>query len=173
MRRYNPEEVEGRWQQIWARESAFEVPNPDAAGLADDPPRTYVLEMLPYPSGELHMGHVKNYTLGDVVSRFKAAQGYNVLHPIGFDAFGLPAENYAIKHGVHPKESTDRNIKRMRSQLNAIGALFNWDCEVVTCNDDYYKWSKDVPSFIPKFKGYKKTYAKEKILLEVIIPFIL
>ena len=142
MRRYNPEEVEGRWQQIWARESAFEVPNPDAAGLADDPPRTYVLEMLPYPSGELHMGHVKNYTLGDVLTHFRRRNGESVLRPMGYDAFGLPAENAAIREGGHPKTITERNIAAIREQMGRMGWAIDWSREISSHTPEYYRWTQ-------------------------------
>src|SRR5438067_4862263 len=112
MERYEPAAVEARWQETWARERVFETPNPapgeDAAGLA------YVLDMLPYPSGELHMGHVKNYMIGDVVTAFRRRRGERVMHPMGWDAFGLPAENAAIRSGRHPAESTRANIAAIR-----------------------------------------------------------
>jgi leucyl-tRNA synthetase len=142
VRRYNPEEVEGRWQQIWARESAFEVPNPDAAGVADDPPRTYVLEMLPYPSGELHMGHVKNYTLGDVLTHFRRRNGESVLRPMGYDAFGLPAENAAIREGGHPKTITERNIAAIREQMGRMGWAIDWSREISSHTPEYYRWTQ-------------------------------
>ena len=107
---YDPAAVETRWQEIWEREGVFDVPNPGPGDSADD--LMYVLEMLPYPSGELHMGHVKNYTMGDVVTLHRRRMGYRVMHPMGYDAFGLPAENAAIRSGRHPAESTAREHRR-------------------------------------------------------------
>ena len=142
MRRYQPDDVETRWQEIWARESAFNVANPDEAQLEDDPPRAYVLEMLPYPSGELHMGHVKNYTLGDVVVHFRRRNGESVLRPMGYDAFGLPAENAAIREGGHPKTITERNIAAIREQMGRMGWAIDWDRELSTHTPDYYRWTQ-------------------------------
>ena len=142
MRRYQPDDVERRWQDVWARESAFNVANPTDAELAQDPPRTYVLEMLPYPSGELHMGHVKNYTLGDVVVHYRRRRGERVLRPMGYDAFGLPAENAAIREGGHPKAITERNIAAIREQMERMGWAIDWDRELSTHTPEYYRWTQ-------------------------------
>ncbi|MGH3112155.1 MAG: leucine--tRNA ligase [Gaiellaceae bacterium] len=139
--RYDPKIIEPKWQETWERERAFHVPNPTDLAEADGR-RTYVLEMLPYPSGELHMGHVKNYTLGDVIAHFRRRSGYEVLRPMGYDAFGLPAENAAIKEGGHPRVVTDRNIAAIREQMRRMGWAIDWDREVLTHEPEYYRWTQ-------------------------------
>lgn len=134
--RYAPHEIEKKWQKIWQENNSFKTE------LNRQRPEYYVLEMFPYPSGNLHMGHVRNYSIGDVVARFKAMQGYNVLHPMGWDAFGMPAENAAIKHGIHPAKWTWENIANMRRQQQELGLSYDWDREVATCHPDYYKWTQ-------------------------------
>ncbi|HUU36774.1 MAG TPA: leucine--tRNA ligase [Candidatus Desulfaltia sp.] len=133
---YPFQEIEEKWQKIWAQEKVF------AAG--DDPRQTkyYCLEMYPYPSGRIHMGHVRNYSIGDVISRFKLMKGFNVLHPIGWDALGMPAENAAIKHGIHPQEWTLDNIAHMKRQLQRLGFSYDWSREVNTCLPEYYRWNQ-------------------------------
>ncbi len=130
--RYNPHDKESYWQKIWHERGTFNCLNDDER----DP--YYVLEMFPYPSGRIHMGHVRNYALGDVVARFQRAKGKNVLHPMGWDAFGLPAENAAIKHNVHPREWTYKNIDHMRAQLKSMGLSIDWSREFATCDENYY-----------------------------------
>jgi leucyl-tRNA synthetase len=135
--RYDAKKVEERWQKYWEGNKTFKV--------TEDPsmPKFYCLEMFPYPSGRIHMGHVRNYSIGDVVSRYKRMRGFNVLHPMGWDAFGLPAENAAIKHGVHPEKWTLENIAFMRDkQLKRMGLSYDWDREVTTCLEDYYRWNQ-------------------------------
>ena len=139
--RYDPKTIEPKWQEAWRRERAFHVSNPTDPAEADSR-RTYVLEMLPYPSGELHMGHVKNYTLGDVIAHFRRRNGYEVLRPMGYDAFGLPAENAAIKEGGHPRVVTDRNIAAIREQMRRMGWAIDWDREVLTHEPEYYRWTQ-------------------------------
>lgn len=133
---YNFSSLEGKWQTKWEVENAYKVTEDR------DKPKYYCLEMFPYPSGNLHMGHVRNYSIGDVVARFKTMQGYNVLHPMGWDSFGLPAENAAIKHGVAPSKWTWENIANMRRQLKSMGISYDWDREVASCHPDYYKWTQ-------------------------------
>jgi len=131
--RYNVKETEARWQQAWEEKRCFE------AEIVPGKPKYYVLEMFPYPSGRIHMGHVRNYTLGDVVARYKRARGFNVLHPMGWDAFGLPAENAAIQNNVHPAKWTRENIAAMREQLKSMGLSYDWRREVATCEPEYYR----------------------------------
>src|SRR5215472_2028124 len=133
MSRYNFRESESKWQRRWHERRLFEV--------AAEPgrPKYYVLEMYPYPSGKLHVGHVRNYTIGDLVARYRRAQGYNVLHPMGWDAFGLPAENAAIAEKVHPAIWTRENIATMRAQLERMGFGYDWSREIASCHPDYYR----------------------------------
>jgi leucyl-tRNA synthetase len=139
--RYDPKKIEAKWQGVWEREDAFVVPNPEEPERGDER-KTYVLEMLPYPSGELHMGHVLNYTLGDVVAHLRRRRGYTVLRPIGYDAFGLPAENAAIKEGAHPRDVTNRNIAAIREQMKRMGWSIDWSRELSTAEPDYYQWTQ-------------------------------
>ncbi|TYQ15931.1 UNVERIFIED_CONTAM: leucyl-tRNA synthetase [Acetivibrio alkalicellulosi] len=148
---YKSRDIEKRWQEKWDKEKSF------SATKKDDKEKYYVLEMFPYPSGNLHMGHVRNYSIGDVVARFKKMEGYNVLHPMGWDSFGLPAENAAIKRQIHPNDWTWSNIDNMRKQLKELGIGYDWDREVATCHPDYYKWTQWM--FLQLYKkglAYKK-----------------
>ena len=140
--RYEPKEIERKWQEVWARERAFHVPNPGEPGAAPHAEKTYVLEMLPYPSGELHMGHVRNYMLGEVVAHFRRRNGVAVLRPMGFDAFGLPAENAAIREGGHPRDVTERNIASIRTQMERMGWAIDWDRVLATHEPEYYRWTQ-------------------------------
>ena len=135
-KRYDPAAIETKWQSRWENEKTY------ACHVDKDKKKYYVLEMFPYPSGNLHMGHVRNYSIGDVVARFKRMQGFNVMHPMGWDAFGLPAENAAIKHNIHPSVWTHANIDNMRAQLKRLGYSYDWDREVATCDEPYYRWEQ-------------------------------
>ena len=151
MEKYIPQEIEKKWQKIWKDTKAFQT--------VEDPSKKkyYVLEMFPYPSGNLHMGHVRNYSIGDVVARFKKMQGFNVLHPMGFDAFGMPAENAAIKNGTPPAKWTYSNIENMTRQQEALGLSYDWDREVMTCREDYYKHTQKLfEIFYKRGLAYKK-----------------
>ncbi len=156
MERYDPHAIEARWQAVWDAERIYEVPNPQPG--EDTSRLMYVLEMLPYPSGELHMGHVKNYTMGDVVTLFRRRNGWTVMHPMGYDAFGLPAENAAIRSGKHPAVSTRDNITAIRAQMKRMGWSIDWTRELSTCDPDYYRWTQWI--FLRLFDAglaYRKT----------------
>ena len=142
MQRYEPDVIERKWQALWDAENAFHTPNPDPAQNGDRGEKSYVLEMLPYPSGELHMGHVLNYTLGDVLTHLRRRMGFHVLRPMGYDAFGLPAENAAIREGGHPREITERNIASIREQAKRMGWAIDWEREVSTHEPEYYRWTQ-------------------------------
>lgn len=149
--RYNPRDAEPRWQQKWNEEKVFETDN------SDPREKYYVLEMFPYPSGRIHMGHVRNYAMGDVVARYKRARGYNVLHPMGWDAFGMPAENAAMERGVHPAAWTYQNIASMKSQLKAMGLSLDWSREFATCDVAYYQHQQHLfVDFLEKGLVYRK-----------------
>ena len=143
MSKYNPHEIEPKWQRFWEERGLMKA--------REEGEKYYVLEMFPYPSGDLHMGHLKNYTMGDALARFKKQQGYSVLHPMGWDAFGLPAENAALKFGKHPAEWTFDNISRAKESLNLMGILYDWDREVTTCTPEYYRWNQWI--FIQMYKA--------------------
>ena len=151
MERYAPQEIEKKWQEKWRKDDVYKTE------IDRTQPEYYVLEMFPYPSGNLHMGHVRNYSIGDVIARFKKMQGCNVLHPMGFDAFGMPAENAAIKHGVKPADWTYSNIENMKRQQMSMGLSYDWSREAVTCRPEYYRWTQWLfELFYKKGLAYKK-----------------
>jgi leucyl-tRNA synthetase len=134
---YNPNEIEPKWQKKWADAKLFKTT------FSPDKPKFYALDMFPYPSGSgLHVGHCEGYTATDIITRFKRMQGWNVIHPMGWDAFGLPAENYAIKTGIHPRVTTEKAVANFKRQINSIGFAYDWDREVNTTDPNYYKWTQ-------------------------------
>ena len=149
MDNYNPLLIESKWQKFFEEKKIFNTKKTKR--------KFYCLEMFPYPSGNIHMGHVRNYTLGDVIANFKRLNNYNVLHPMGWDSFGLPAENAAIQNNLHPKEWTLKNITTMKSQLKRLGLSIDWDKEISTCDENYYKHQQILfLSFFRKGLAYKK-----------------
>ena len=151
--RYQPKEIEEKWQKSWEENKSFQ------ASEEQGKPKYYVLEMFPYPSGRIHMGHVRNYSIGDVVARYKRMRGYNVLHPMGWDAFGLPAENAAIERGIHPENWTQENILYMKAQLKRMGLSYDWSREIATCQPEYYRWNQWI--FL---QFYKRGLAYKRVL---------
>ena len=151
MKAFNPRDIEKKWQKRWEEANIFKAQE-------GKPDKFYVLEMFPYPSGRIHMGHVRNYTIGDAIARYLRMRGKNVLHPMGWDAFGLPAENAAIKHGIHPAKWTYENIAYMKNQLKMLGFSYDWDREIATCDPEYYKWNQWIfLKMLEKGIAYRKT----------------
>jgi leucyl-tRNA synthetase len=140
---YKPEEIEPKWQRYWAEHATFKAAGPDEPGFDPKKPKIYILDMFPYPSGDgLHVGHPVGYNATDIMSRYKRHKGFNVLHPMGWDSFGLPAEQYAVKTGQHPAVTTKKNIDRFRSQLQRLGFSYDWDREIATSDPKYYRWTQ-------------------------------
>ena len=151
MRPYEPNLIEPKWQAYWEKNKTFKVERDSSKK------KFYLLEMFPYPSGRIHMGHVRNYTIGDTLARFKRMKGFNVIHPLGWDAFGMPAENAAIKNNTHPAKWTFENIRTMREQIKALGLSYDWDREIATCHPGYYKWNQWLfLKFLEKGIAYRK-----------------
>ena len=151
--RYNIKATEAKWQKRWTEAKSFETPREPAGNKK----KYYVLEMFPYPSGKIHIGHVRNYAMGDVIARWKRAQGYNVLHPMGWDAFGLPAENAAMQNKMHPSEWTHSNIAEMRAQLQTMGLALDWSREIATCEPEYYRHQQKIfLDFLKNGLAYRK-----------------
>ena len=149
---YNPKKLEFYWQKAWSDKQVFKS-KPAKSGLE----KKYILEMFPYPSGKIHMGHVRNYTIGDVISRYRKTKGDNILHPMGWDAFGMPAENAAMEKKIHPKEWTYKNISDMREQLKSLGLAIDWGKEFATCDDEYVKHQQSIfIDFLENDLAYRK-----------------
>src|ERR1700761_6287655 len=161
-------EFEPKWQRLWLESQCFHAPNPHEEGFDPAKPKFYVLDMFPYPSGEgLHVGHLEGYTATDITARYKRMKGFNVLHPMGWDAFGLPAEQFAIKTGLHPSVATARNIERFKSQLSKIGFSYDWKREVNTTDPGYYKWTQWI--FLKLYNSWFNPEAKAARPIEELI----
>ena len=140
--RYDPQAIERKWQLVWEAENTWVVANPGSPEFDASKPKSYVLEMLPYPSGEPHVGHLKTYSVGDAIAHFRRRRGFSVVHPMGYDAFGLPAENNAIETGEHPREATEKSIKSFREQFMRWGISIDWTRELGTHEPSYYRWTQ-------------------------------
>ncbi|MFZ4765152.1 MAG: class I tRNA ligase family protein, partial [Roseimicrobium sp.] len=152
-KQYPFDEFEPKWQKLWDETKAFRTPGPGDKDFDPQKPKYYVLDMFPYPSGQgLHVGHPEGYTATDIVARYKRMTGHNVLHPMGWDAFGLPAEQYAIKTGQHPRKTTEQNIEGFRGQLKRLGFAYDWDREVNTTDPGYFKWTQWI--FLQLYNSY-------------------
>ena len=150
---YNFQTIEAKWRSHWEQDQTYQTLGPGDPGFDGNKPKCYILDMFPYPSGAgLHIGHPKGYIASDIYSRYKRMRGFNVLHPMGFDSFGLPAEQYAIEHNIHPATVTEQNIEAMRGQLQFLGLSFDWDREVVTSQVSYYRWTQWI--FAQLFNSY-------------------
>ena len=167
-KQYPFDEIEAKWQNLWDHEKTFRASNPGDPDFDPKKPKYYALDMFPYPSGQgLHVGHPEGYTATDIICRFKRKQGFNVLHPMGWDAFGLPAEQYAIEHGVHPRETTEKNIAHFKGQLKRIGFSYDWEREINTTDPSYYRWTQWI--FLKLYNSYFDTQSKAARPIEELI----
>ena len=167
-KQYPFDEIEAKWQNLWDQEKTFRASNPGDPDFDPKKPKYYALDMFPYPSGQgLHVGHPEGYTATDIICRFKRKQGFNVLHPMGWDAFGLPAEQYAIEHGVHPRETTEKNIAHFKGQLKRIGFSYDWEREINTTDPSYYRWTQWI--FLKLYNSYFDTQSKAARPIEELI----
>ena len=167
-KQYPFDEIEAKWQNLWDQQKTFRASNPGDPEFDPQKPKYYALDMFPYPSGQgLHVGHPEGYTATDIISRYKRKQGFNVLHPMGWDAFGLPAEQYAIEHGVHPRETTEKNISYFKAQLKRIGFSYDWDREINTTDPSYYRWTQWI--FLKLYNSYFDTQDKAARPIEQLI----
>ena len=166
---YNPAEVERRWQQFWETNKTFRTPEPNSPEVAGKP-KYYILDMFPYPSGAgLHVGHPEGYTATDILARFKRMRGFHVLHPMGWDAYGLPAEQYAVEKNVHPRITTQQNITTFRRQIKSLGFSYDWDREVDTTDPNYYKWTQWI--FLTIYDSWYDPVAKKgRPISELPVP---
>ena len=167
-KQYPFDEIEAKWQNLWDQEKTFRASNPGDPDFDPKKPKYYALDMFPYPSGQgLHVGHPEGYTATDIICRFKRKQGFNVLHPMGWDAFGLPAEQYAIEHGVHPRDTTEKNISHFKGQLKRIGFSYDWEREINTTDPSYYRWTQWI--FLKLYNSYFDTQSKAARSIEELI----
>ena len=167
-KQYPFDEIEAKWQNLWDQEKTFRASNPGDPDFDPKKPKYYALDMFPYPSGQgLHVGHPEGYTATDIICRFKRKQGFNVLHPMGWDAFGLPAEQYAIEHGVHPRDTTEKNISHFKGQLKRIGFSYDWEREINTTDPSYYRWTQWI--FLKLYNSYFDTQSKAARPIEELI----
>ncbi|MEO5563492.1 MAG: class I tRNA ligase family protein, partial [Chitinophagaceae bacterium] len=163
---YNFRKIEQYWREKWQKDKAYAVPNPQPGSVSK--PKYYVLDMFPYPSGVgLHVGHPLGFIASDIYARYKRLKGFNVLHTMGYDAFGLPAEQYAIEHGIHPAVSTDQNISNFRKQMDNIGFCFDWDREIITSDPKYYKWTQWI--FLQLFDSFYNRHTNKAERIPVLV----
>ncbi len=167
MGNYDFAAIETKWQNFWQEHETFRAINPGEKGFADKP-KYYVLDMFPYPSGAgLHVGHPEGYTATDIVARYMRMRGYNVLHPMGYDAFGLPAEQYAVEHGVHPRETTEKNIANIERQIKMFGFSYDWSRRLSTTDVEYYRWTQWI--FLQLFNSwYDETQDRARPISELV-----
>ncbi|HPS52499.1 MAG TPA: class I tRNA ligase family protein, partial [Phycisphaerae bacterium] len=164
---YDFSTIESKWQKYWADNNTFVQPNPGQDGFDSSKPKYYVLDMFPYPSGAgLHVGHPEGYTATDIVARYKRMKGFNVLHPMGYDSFGLPAEQYAVEHGVHPRVTTEKNIENIERQIKMFGFSYDWSRKLATTDVNYYRWTQWI--FLQLFNSYFDPAEKKALPVSVL-----